>query len=371
MRALFYILIIFFVVHLFIVLGINQIPIFQLDFPFKSIVEVYEPKILSPLAGFDGAHYIMIAKFGYQQYQEAFFPLYPVLVNLLPIFNPLVSGLLISWLSLIAGSYFFYRITNLILKRKNDYWSLIFLLSFPSAFFFITVYSESLFLATASLALFFIFKRNFKPAALFCILASLTKLQGFFLIIPFLFSVFEAKKGNKLFNILIALSPILGLAAYSIFLFFRTGDPLYFYHSQEAFGANRISTGFVFLPQVFFRYLKILITADLNFQYWIAFLELSVFLIVFAVLLWVLYLNFKKKDFSFEFSLNLYSLAALMLPTLTGTLSSIPRYSLIAYGFFIALSKIRNVSLKILIGLIFSILHLVLFFYFIKGYFVS
>lgn len=370
MRALFYILIVFFVVHLLIVLGIKQISILQLDFPFKSIVDLYEPKILSPLAGFDGAHYIMIAKFGYQQYQEAFFPLYPILIYAFSIGNHMVSGLIISWLAFFAGSYFFFKFANLVLKRKNDYWPLIFLLSFPSGFFFITVYPESLFLLLASLSLFFIFKKEYKPAVFFSILASLAKLQGIFLIIPFFFSVLE-KKENRYRRILIAFSPTLGFISYSIFLFFRTGDPLYFYHSQEAFGANRTSQGLIFLPQVFFRYYKILTTADLNFQYWIAALELSIFLIVFSVLIWVLYSSFKRRDFSFEFSLNLYSLAILMLPTWTGTLSSIPRYSLIAYGFFLALSKIRSPIFKILIGIIFSILHLILFSYFIKGYFVS
>src|SRR5437867_13438712 len=34
-----------------------------------------------PWANFDGSHYISIAKIGYQTYQQAFFPLFPIFIR--------------------------------------------------------------------------------------------------------------------------------------------------------------------------------------------------------------------------------------------------------------------------------------------------
>ncbi len=373
----------FFLFHLLLVLNIHLIPIPEHDFPFGDVMGMLYPSSLLPLANFDGAHYLLIAKSGYGQFQQAFFPLYPLLINVLSnIFSSLLTtGLLISWATLFLGLIFFKKLSTLVLDQKKSPWAILFLFSFPSAFFYLTVYPESLFLFLSSACLYFIVKKNYRAAAIFAILSSLTKIQGVFLIIPFIFSIIDLSKFQleKILkqirtdykNFIFALSPILGLAAYSIYLQIEYGDPFYYYHSQEAFGAARTSQGIILLPQVIFRYLKILTTSNVNFQYWIALLEFCVFIFVFSVLLFSIFSFWRKKKLGFEFSLSLYSFGVLILPTLTGTLSSIPRYALLSFGFFIALSKIENLWLKVCILFGFSILHVVLFFFFLKGYFVS
>src|SRR3989338_7457113 len=68
-----------------------------------------------PWANFDGEHFISIAQFGYQQYQQAFFPLYPKMISLgTDIFgNSLkagaLSGLVISSACFLIGLVFFYK----------------------------------------------------------------------------------------------------------------------------------------------------------------------------------------------------------------------------------------------------------------------
>src|SRR3989344_6915504 len=382
-KILFYVAI-FIVLHLLIVLNINSIQIKQASLPLGENPRDYFPPVLYPLAGFDGAHYILIAKSGYGQFQQAFFPLYPLLINTLSKlfnFNVLLSGIIISWGALLLGLIFFKKVSEIVMgDNYKSIWAILFLLSFPSAFFYLTVYPESLFLFLSTATLYFIFKKNYLLASIFAFFTSLTKIQGVFLFIPFFFSLFEFKElalseilkqikqhYRKLF---IALVPLYGLAAYSFYLFINYGDPFYYYHAQDAFGAERTSQGLILLPQVLFRYAKILLTADVNFQYWIAVLELSIFTFVFTVLLFDLYKSIKKRIKNFNYlSLNLYSIAILILPTLTGTLSSMPRYALVSFGFFFALAKIKNLFLKILIAAIFAILHLTLFIYFLKGYF--
>src|SRR3989304_9578488 len=69
-------------------------------FPYKEIAAQYNlPRFLTALANFDGAHYLLIAKNGYSQYQQAFFPLYPLLIRSLSFIflnNYLLTALVIS-----------------------------------------------------------------------------------------------------------------------------------------------------------------------------------------------------------------------------------------------------------------------------------
>ena len=57
-------------------------------FPYKDRLPGYNlPSWLSSLANFDGIYYISIARHGYSQYEQAFFPLYPMLIKFLtPLF---------------------------------------------------------------------------------------------------------------------------------------------------------------------------------------------------------------------------------------------------------------------------------------------
>ncbi len=54
------------------------------------------------------------------------------------------------------------------------------------------------------------------------------------------------------------------------------GDWLYFWHAQPVFGAERSGGSIVLLPQVFWRYLKILSSVSINTQmFWISLSELT------------------------------------------------------------------------------------------------
>jgi hypothetical protein len=70
-------------------------------------------------------------------------------------------------------------------------------------------------------------------------------------------------------------------------------------------------------------------------------------------------------------ALNIFSLANLLLPTLTGTFSSIPRYALLSVSIFIFLSQIKNNWIKITMAIIFLIFHILVLGFFGQGYFIS
>jgi len=186
---------------------------------------------------------------------------------------------------------------------------------------------------------------------------------------------------NYLQPFITSLAPILGLGLYCLYLWQTTGDPFFFLTSQPIFGANR-SSHLILLPQVYWRYFKIFITAAHDSRFYVSVIEFLIFNFIFIVLILDLIkiINFKIKGLKSyklqvtsynELGLNLFSFANLILPTLTGTFSSIPRYSLFSLSFFIYIAQIKSNFIKYFIFGIFVILHILLLGYFSQGYFIS
>lgn len=342
-------------------------------FPYKNQLDDFHmPQFLSALGNFDGIHYLLIAKNGYVQFEQAFFPLYPQLIRLLtPLFpNALITSLFISNSCFLLG---FFLMDKLFSQKKN-YWLVLFIFSFPAAFYFGAAYNEGLFFFLLVGVLYYLKEKNYVGASLMAFLSSLTRLIGVFTIIPIFIHWWFNDRSKKAF--LTVLAPILGLATYSLYLWQTTGDPLYFLSSQPAFGANR-STHLILLPQVIWRYLKIFVTANWDFRYFVSVIEFAIFSIVFFVLVLdffkhVKFNGLRVKVINYErLALNLFSFANIILPTLTGTLSSIPRYSLMSLSFFVYLTELKSKWVKMILALIFAIFHVILLAFFAQGYFIS
>ena len=352
-------------------------------FPFKELlVEYYLPSWLSAFANFDGIHYLLIAKQGYSQWEQAFFPVYPLFIHFFSFIipHPLIAALVISNGSLLIGLIFFQKLLKgWGIKTLSP---IMFLLSFPTAFFFGVVYTEGLFFMFFILSLYFLHRKQYWLAGLFAALSSCTRLIGVFLIVPFFFHFIA--ENNKILNIykfkiknfkFVLFSPFLGLISYMVYLYKTTGDPLFFFNSQPIFGAHR-STHFILLPQVYYSYVKILLTAAHDFQWYLSFFEMGVFSLIFIILILDLLSILKNisKPTAHTLSLlglNIFSFINLVLPTLTGTFSSIPRYTLFSFSLFIFLGRIQSNALKILIAILLGIVQIILFGFFIQGYFIG
>jgi hypothetical protein len=353
---------------------------------------------LIAFANFDGAHYLHIAHDGYMQYEQTFFPLYPLLIHIFaPIFGSsyLLTGFLLSNVCFFSGLYIFKKYLERLGKKPDTIlWILLMLLIFPTSFFFGAVYTEGLFFLLVSASLYFAQKRNVGWLIPVAILAALTRLMGLFLLIPLLAILLENTEKPKFKKatwrkkirdltryiniykklILIAFSPFLGLGVYMIYLFSTTGDYLAFYHAQAAFNNGRSTGHLVLLPQVYYRYIKIFLTASHDVTYFVAVVEFVTFTLVLIVLLYDLWKLWKIKQDEARLSLiglNLFSLINLLLPTFTGTFTSVPRYVLLSLSFFIRIAEIKNTALRISILALFGIFHIILLSLFIQGYFVS
>jgi len=198
-------------------------------------------------------------------------------------------------------------------------------------------------------------------------LASATRLVGVFLFIYVLWEYIASKPKKILLRDVIAIFLIpVGLLTYMGYLYIRVGDPLFFFHIQPLFGANR-ETSIILLPQVFWRYGKILFTAFLQptpASYFISVIELIMTVFAYGVILW----GIKIKE---RWSLITYSICVITLPTLTGTFSSMPRYVLNAFPLFLLLGKMDNRMVRYCMISIFIALQIILSALFLRGWFVA
>lgn len=312
---------------------------------------------LSPWANFDGAHYTSIAKAGYGVYQTAFFPLYPILirfVTFITAFPAEYAAVTISLVAFLVGLFLFWRYLE---GSRGRIWTIAFLLVYPASFFFAAAYSESVFFALAVGALLAIKRKRWVIACCLIALAGATRLVGIFLTVPLLFAM-----RKPLWVLVVAPAGLLGYMAY---LWKTIGDPLAFFHVQSAFGAGRSGGELILLPQVLWRYAMIFTTVPPGaLSYHVAILELGAFVLgaVLIIAAW------KKR---YDPALLLYSASVLLLPTLTGTLSSMPRYLLAAFPLFDVFGEIRSTVGKVMLLIVFFAILVYAATGFLRGYFIS
>ena len=322
-------------------------------------------------ANFDGVHYLNIAKHGYYQFQQAFFPFYPYFIRYLAKFfkNYLFSGLFISHFAFFVSLYLFYQLVRLDFAEEIAKKSLIFLLLFPTSFYFGSVYTESLFLALILGSFYATRKKQWGMAGILGALASATRPVGIFLFPALLVEWHRQKTKNKkqkTKNFLALLFVGFGLLVYMWYLQRTVGDPFYFIHVQPFFGAQRTGGKIILLYQVFWRYFKMLVTVEkTTLTYFVVVLEFLSGLL-FLLLSIFAYLRLRLSYF-------IFMVFAYLTPTLTGTLSSMPRYVLVLFPGFILLAiwaeKYR--WLKILYPIIAGILLIISSILFTRGYWVA
>ena len=359
-------LIFLFIIWRLLLLGVAYlspiiIPQFGARFPYFEgrLISSGLPHFIWSFGNFDGVHYLGIAQDEYAyQFTQAFFPLYPILIKLfsyLTSYSLLVSGFLISNLAFLCGLVIFFKLTKEVYDEKIAFWSCLFLLSFPTSFFFGSIYTEGLFFLLIISSFYLFYKKKIIFASIVGSFASATRLAGIFLA-P---SLALRRDFKTLIPILIAPS---GLIAYILYLQIKFHNPLYFLSAQPVFGQERMTTGIVLLPQVFWRYSKILLTTNGIVLANAAF-ELSSTIFALAVL----FIGFKKVRSEWL----VFSLLAVLVPTLTGTLASMPRYILVAFPIYIILAAIKNTMIKSMILIIFLFLLIISTIFFTQGYWVA
>lgn len=332
--------------------------------------------LLYPWGNFDGIYYLLIAAQGYTV-NAGFFPLFPLSIKIASsIFGPSADGLPFDprqyFTALILVSVYFslsmvvmYKLILIDYKKNVAFLSIVFMLIFPTSFFFATIYSESLFLFLTVLCFYSARKKKWLIASLFGTLLTATRVVGIAIVPALFYEFLKTEKSFFKIKILPLLLSPLGLLGYMYFNYLKWGNSLYFIQAQGNLQNNRTVNSIVLFPQTMYRYAKILTSVSTSqYEWWIAVLEISVF--IFAVIL--LFLAWKKKV---RFSYILFSVIALLIPVSTGTFSALPRYVLILFPIFITLTLLKNKALKIAYATLGLILLFILFALFSKGYFIG
>lgn len=354
----------------FAFLGINFIPL--REGYLGGGIEIYKNNpLLWGWANFDGVHYLNIAQTGYGLYQQAFFPLYPFLIRwLTPLFfqNYLLSGLAISHLAFVVSLYLLYKLIKLDFEEKIAKRSILYLLLFPTSFYFGSVYTESLFLALVLGSFYAARKKQWLIAGVLGAFASAARFAGIFLF-PALFVEWCQEKTESKNEDIKSFLPLLfigvGLLFYMWYLKRTVGDPLYFIHVQPFFGAERTGGKIILLYQVFWRYFKMIATTKLDPLYFAVWLELLAGVLFLGLSIFA-YLRLRLSYFVFM-------VLAYITPTLSGTLSSMPRYVLTLFPGFILLALLAEKYrwLKIIYPIIGGILLIISTILFTRGYWVA
>ena len=271
--------------------------------------------LFAPLANWDGRFYLDLASSGYGSgpgLSFAFLPLFPVVLALLSMIPvPLeIAGTLFN-LGCFAAA--------LVLLRKlypEEDRGVLFFAALPFAFFHVVVYTEALALLLAVAFVYAVRERRTVWIVVLGFLAAVCRVPAIALAC---FSVEPFLQGNRRVAAAAAIGPAAGLASWMAWLGITTGDPLILVRVQGDFGRST-----QFDPGVFVDHLLSLPSRG-GMVWW----ELGAAVIVLAGAAALARLR--------RFGEALYSMAVVVIPLATMSLTSMNRYALAAFPVFIML----------------------------------
>lgn len=316
-------------------------------------------EFLNRLAFWDGGHFLQIAQSGYKEnFQYTFFPLYPLAIRFVNqvIQNYTLSAVLISFASFFLAANLLYQLVSMDFSKKLAEKSILWLLFFPTSFFFLTAYSEGLFFLFVVSSFLFLRKGNLFLATLFAALASATRLAGMAVVLALLVDVYLRDGFNKK-NWYVFLS-LGGIIVYCFFLFKTTGDAFYFISAENHWLRS------LALPGVgFWESLKSIVS-------W-SYVE-NRFNLILELLFAIFGLGMAIRSFRFlPKSYSIYALASVAIPLFTSSLISMPRFLLPIFPILILMALIENKYVIFAMQMIFILLLAGFSIMFINGYWVS
>lgn len=287
-------------------------------------------------ARWDAGWYFTIAKRGYtfvpnRPSSTAFFPAYPMLIRATHLLSPsssdaswLVCGIIVSNAALLAALVYVVRLVRLDFDHAVAARTALYLLVFPTTFFFSAVYSESLFLALTVACFYHARKNQWWIAGCIGAAAALTRSPGILLAVPLGVEYLLQRRFDwraiRLNIAAIALIPA-ALAGQMGYWFWRFGNSMATQDAQAAWGGPWGALTPPWRPLVRFFTQPFSLNEAVDISFVAAFLVLT---IVAAIKL--------------RLSYGVYALICFLFVTSWGTYESVPRYGLVIFPAFIALS---------------------------------
>ena len=261
----------------------------------------------------------------------AFFPLYAYATKVLSYLtrNLLFAGLIVSNLSLVFSLFFLLRIGRRTFDEETVQRGLVYLLVFPTSFFFSAFYAEALFLLTTTAAFYYFLDERYFWCGIWGMLACLTRSSGVALFLAMAAGYFWNRRAHlsqmRPGALWLLLIPC-GLLIFMLILKLTVGDPLAFSKVQAAWGRH------LKFPLVTLwdegRKLSFAVPRNAKNMDILGGQVVSVLFLIVPLFL------IGKVDVS----LILYSLLLVLIPLSTGRVLSIPRFAAPIFPAFFALA---------------------------------
>lgn len=319
----------------------------------------------------DSLWYMGIANHGYAYSKSAyaFFPLYPWLMGLLKGLWPhmvYIGGLIVSNLAFFGILVLIYLLAERLFTRRAAERTMLYLVLFPTAFYFSAVYTESLFLFCVLLALLWALEGRFLGAGVAASFAALTRNIGVGLALCIAIEGYAAFRSGRLKHWISAWPatlPVLTLLGYMAYLWRKTGDPLRFIHAQGHWSRH------IVFPWTTVR----LIIGHLTYysfekaHFYITVIDVSSFLL-FALLI---ILGIRRK---MPWSITVWGMISLVIPSLApelhgvSPLTSMSRFVLVCVPGFLALGAAgERQSVDRAVTIVFPMLQTLFFLFFVMS----
>lgn len=319
----------------------------------EKSVTLYQRLYWSWVSVWDSAHYVSIATEGYKFPQQAFFPLWPLLIKIVSLtgISPFIASFILSIIFGLSTFILFYILAVKLIGKPSAKYALILFVSFPSTMFLHAGYTEGLFLTLTLLSFLMMERKSYLLSAIFAGFSTMARLTGVGVIAIFL--TLRQPVSQKLFLLFISLS---GLIIYMLFLQFQFGNWLLFVDAQKAWCQSQGRCQFIFPLTPLLEYGRLVAmgwvkpTLDSPFLDWSA-------SVIFLVMSTAVFKKFKLDYF-------IYSLVVILLPLFSSTVGMI-RYVLVAFPIFFVIPVILRFRwlLIILIAALFLLeLRFVMFF---------
>jgi hypothetical protein len=211
---------------------------------------------LRALGQYDAQWYLKIANEGYPKNPNnvnlnqknvlnglsyAFFPLYPLILALVnsPIKNIEIAAFITSNIIMLAIFFSLYVIIKNLYDENKALKTIFLLFFFPFAIFYRSYFTEGLFLLLLVWFSYFLIKKHWLRTAFFLSLLFVTRPNGAFFELLFLFFIINAYRHKQvnmrllIYSLIISLLPFIG---WLTFCFVNTGSPIYWMTAYSGWG---------------------------------------------------------------------------------------------------------------------------------------
>jgi len=180
---------------IFLPLRVDLMARWSIPLPTGAAAEL----LLNPWLRFDALWYLKIARGGYDLAEPNIhhLPLYPLLIRLLHQtggLNLAASGLLVSNLAFVAALACFYRLARLDYNASVGRRAAFYLAIFPTAFFYLAGYTESLFLLGSVAAFYYARRQDWALSGGWGAISALARPQGGLILLPLALEFWLAEK---------------------------------------------------------------------------------------------------------------------------------------------------------------------------------